>query len=57
MVNLELECRLVRQRHEELRDHADRMRRLRAARTPRAAERRSPVVQLRHARDARTERA
>jgi hypothetical protein len=57
MVNLELECRLATQRQEELRNQAARMRRLQAARPPRAVERPSRVVQLRRVPDVRSERS
>ena len=58
MLNLELECRLVTQRMEELRSRADRRRLLREARTPPRAERRSAeVVRIPRASDLRKGRA
>jgi hypothetical protein len=58
MLNLELECRLVTQRIEELRSEADRQRLLREARTtPRVQRRSAEVVPIPHAPDLREERA
>jgi hypothetical protein len=57
MVNLELECRLVTQRMEDLRSKADRRRLLRTARTPRVEQRIADVVRIPHAPDLRKGRA
>jgi hypothetical protein len=53
MVNLELECRLVTQRMEDLRSQADRRRLLRTARTPRVERRIADVVRIPRSSDLR----
>ena len=58
MLNLELECRLVTQRMEDLRSTADRRRLLHEARTtPRAERRNAEVVRIPRAPDLREGRA
>ncbi len=58
MVNLDLECRLALQRKEELRRTAERQHQLRAALTPRAADRPpARVASPRPAPELRQERA
>jgi hypothetical protein len=57
MVNLELECRLVIQRMEDLRSKADRGRLLRTARTPRVESRTADVVRIPRSSDLRKGRA
>jgi hypothetical protein len=57
LVNLELECRLVTQRMEDLQSKADRRRLLRTARTPRAEQRIADIVRIPHAPDLRKGRA
>jgi hypothetical protein len=58
MLDLEMECRLVAQRMEELRRRADRGRLLREARTtPRVERRSAEVVRIPRASDLREERA
>jgi hypothetical protein len=58
LLNLELECRLVNQRMEDLRSRADRRRLLRAARTtPRVERRGAEVVRIPRAPDLRKGRA
>jgi hypothetical protein len=57
MLNLDLECRMVTQRMEELRSRAEHRRLLREARAPRAPRRVAVVVRIRPVSDTRKARA